>query len=112
MNIEIRRNRTLTISGTMKASDEAIRFLNGTMPKLTSEQEKIMEQGEQMIANIKEKIWDYIDEHPTTDLDGYPITRETHLIDFDTKTVEKDGAQWAVVDKFYIMPKKSEYESE
>ena len=113
MDIEIRRNQSWNISFQMtEENKEAIRHLAGDMPKLTKEQEKIMEQGQQMIANIKEKIWAYIDEHPTTDLDGNPITRETHIVDFDTKTIEKDGASWAVVDKLYIMPIKSEYEKE
>ncbi|MBR1500189.1 MAG: hypothetical protein IJ615_11300 [Bacteroidaceae bacterium] len=64
----------------------------------------------QMIQDIKEKIWAYIDEHPTLDLLGQPIKRDTHLIDFDTEVIEKDGAQWMVPKTFYVMPIKSEYE--
>lgn len=110
MDIEIRRNRTLTLSGQVTVNEEAIRYLTGDMPKLTREQKAIMERGRQAIQDIKEKIWAYIDKHPTTDLLGQPITRETHLIDFDTEVVEKDGAQWMVPKAFYIMPIKSEYD--
>ncbi|MBQ8713072.1 MAG: hypothetical protein IJ551_09695 [Prevotella sp.] len=110
MNVEIRRNRTLTLGGEMKVDGEAIQQLMGQMPKPTKEQEKIMEHSQQMLHGIKEKIWAYIDEHPTLDLLGQPISRDTHLIDFDTEVVEKDGAQWIAPKTFYIMPIKSEYE--
>lgn len=72
MNIEIRRNYTINFTASIEPSDEALRLISG-QPQLTTEQRKIMEQGEQMIRSIKEKIWAYIDEHPTIDLDGRPL---------------------------------------
>ena len=113
MKIEIRRNQSWNISFQMtEENKEAIRHLTGDMPKLTKEQEELMEKGRQEIANIKEKIWAYLDENPTTDCLGDLITRETHMIDFDTETVEKDGCMWAVPKQFYIQPIKSEHDKQ
>lgn len=110
MNIEIRRNLTLTFSGSIEADEEVINKLIGEQPNLTPEQKALIDQGEQAIRGVEEKIWAYIDEHPTKDLLGDVITRETHLIDFDPQYVERDGMTWVEPKNFYIMPKKSEYE--
>ena len=109
MKVEIRRNLTMAWEGTVEANTELLQLLEGCTPKLTKEQENIINKGRQEIERIKEKIWTYIDEHPTDDLLGQPITRETHLIDFDTENIEHNGRLWAVPKTFYIMPKMSEY---
>lgn len=110
MNIEIRRNTSLSFDLAMTpANKESFKKLLEQSQKLTEEQQELINEGKRKRNEIEAKIWEYLKEHPTKDLDGDLITKETHEIGFDTAEEEIDGMTWVVAKQIYIQPKESCY---
>ena len=112
MNIEIRRNRTITATFDMEKNKEFVEKMMENLPQITEEQRKIMDNAERNRHELEEKIWAYLEEHPENDLDGNPIKRETHEIGFEYEDKEVDGLMYGYAKSIYVRPKKSEYDKE
>lgn len=108
MDIEIRRNRDLVWSFESPSREDLEKA--GIIPKLTEEQQRMLDEGARIWHGLEEKIWEYFDKNEIFDCLGDLITRETHEIGFDIETEEHDGMNWAVAKSIYVRPKKSEYE--
>ena len=107
MNIEIRRNYSISFDiKAIEANSESFKKLL-EQSKLTEEQQALVDEGQRKRDEIKAKIWEYLKKHPTKDLDGDLITKETHEIGFDTAEEEIDGVTWVVAKQIYIQPKES-----
>ena len=102
MKIEIRRNRDIsfTINGD---------FRGLLLPELTEEEKKIQEENERERKRWESELFDMAEEpgNEWHDLDGNPITRETHEVGYEYSE-PINGICYAEV--CYIRPKKSEYE--
>lgn len=113
MNIAIRRNMTISKNFTIATKDKkSIEQLLNSIPKITPEQQAIIDDSINQRRTIERKIWEYLKNNPTLDLDGELITPETHEVGFDTETKEIDGCLWLVVKEWYVRPKKSEFDKE
>ena len=113
MNVSIRRNMTIRKEFTIETKDrKAIEQLFNSIPKLTPEQQAIIDESITQRRTIERKIWEYLKENPTKDLDGNLITPKTHEIGFDTEIQEIKGCLWEVVKEWYVRPKKSEFDKE
>ena len=108
MDIEIRRNRDLTWTFEGPSREDLEKA--GIIPKLTEEQQRMLDEGARLRRELEEKIWSHFDKNEVFDLLGDKIMRETHEIGFDVETEEHDGMNWAVAKNIYVRPKKSEYE--
>ena len=115
MKVEIRRNQSLNFNLRMADDNiQALRKLIGSFPKLTPEQQELLNEREWQRHEIEEKIWaDIESKKPVYDLLGNPISRETHEICYDMYSYTDDkGNQWMAAKAIYIQPKKSEYDKE
>jgi len=112
MNVQIRRNRTISMEFAIKKDEKSIKQLLNAIPKLSPEQQAVIDESISQRRTIERKIWEYLKENPTLDLDGDLITPETHEIGFDTEIKEINGCWWEVVKEWYVRPKKSEFEKE
>lgn len=115
MKIEIRRNRSLTCQFKMSDENmESMRKLIDSFPKLTPEQQELLDENKRKRHEIEEKIWADIEKQkPVYDLLGNPISRETHEICYDMyRYTDEHGKQWMAAKNIYIQPKKSEYDKE
>ena len=103
MKIEIRRNRDLSFS----IKCENVDALKALMPELTAEERKIMEESEKERLRWEEELFDMAEEpgNEWLDLDGNPITRETHEVGYEYS--DPIGGK-CYVEVCYIRPKKSE----
>ena len=111
MNIEIRRNMSMSFTFEANVKNkEAFRKLFEDAPKLTQEQQDMLDKSKLQIEELERQIWAYLSQHPHTDLDGDLITEETHEIGYETEFKEIDGRTWSVVKQIYIQPKKSIYD--
>ena len=111
MDIQIRRNTSIQFNVLNTDQNmEAIKKLFEDVPKLTEEQRRILDENQRRREELERQIWDYLSQHPHTDLDGDIITEETHEIGFDTEYEEKNGCTWAVAKRIYVQPKKSIYD--
>lgn len=115
MKVEIRRNQSLNFNLRMADDNiQALRKLIGSFPKLTPEQQELLNERDRQRHEIEEKIWaDIESKKPVYDLLGNPISRETHEICYDMYSYTDDkGNQWMAAKAIYIQPKKSEYDKE
>lgn len=105
MRIEIRRNRDISFS--VKCENPGT--LKDLMPELTDEERKIVEESERERLRWESELFDMAEEpgYEWHDLDGNPITRETHEVGYEYSE-PINGICYAEV--CYIRPKKSEYE--
>ena len=112
MKVEVRRNRDVSFSMDLSPENkEAIARLMNDFPKLTPEQQELLDEGKRQREEIERQIWAWFKENPSVDLLGNPITPETHEVGFDVEQEEYAGCMWAVAKKPYIRPKRSEYET-
>lgn len=115
MKVEIRRNQSLNFNLRMADDNiQALRKLIGSFPKLTPEQQELLNERDRQRHEIEEKIWaDIESKKPVYDLLGNPISRETHEICYDMYSYTDDkGNQWMAAKAIYIQPKKSEYDKD
>lgn len=115
MKVEIRRNQSLNFNLRMSDDNiQALRKLIGSFPKLTPEQQELLNERDRQRHEIEEKIWaDIESKKPVYDLLGNPISRETHEICYDMYSYTDDkGNQWMAAKAIYIQPKKSEYDKD
>jgi len=115
MKVEIRRNQSLNFNLRMADDNiQALRKLIGSFPKLTPEQQELLNERDRQRHEIEEKIWADIErKKPVYDLLGNPISRETHEICYDMYSYTDDkGNQWMAAKAIYIQPKKSEYDKD
>lgn len=115
MKVEIRRNQSLNFNLRMTDDNiQALRKLIGSFPKLTPEQQELLNERDRQRHEIEEKIWaDIESKKPVYDLLGNPISRETHEICYDMYSYTDDkGNQWMAAKAIYIQPKKSEYDKD
>ena len=91
-----------------------MRKLVDSFPKLTPEQQELLNERDRQRHEIEEKIWaDIESKKPVYDLLGNPISRETHEICYDMYSYTDDkGNQWMAAKAIYIQPKKSEYDKD
>ncbi len=107
MNIQIRRNTSISFSFSVNVKDkEAIKKMFEPT-KLTTEQRAMLDEGKRQCEELKRKVWEYFEQHPTKDLDGELITKETHEIGCDRENMEIDGCMWGVAKQVYVQPKKN-----
>lgn len=115
MKVEIRRNQSLNFKLEMTDKEiESMRKLVDSFPKLTPEQQELLNERDRQRHEIEEKIWaDIENKKPVYDLLGNPISRETHEICYDMYSYTDDkGNQWMAAKAIYIQPKKSEYDKD
>ncbi len=115
MKVEIRRNQSLNFNIRLTDDNiQALRKLVDSFPKLTPEQQELLNERDRQRHEIEEKIWaDIESKKPVYDLLGNPISRETHEICYDMYSYTDDkGNQWMNAKAIYIQPKKSEYDKE
>ncbi len=115
MKVEIRRNQSLNFKLEMTDKEiESMRKLVDSFPKLTPEQQELLNERNRQRHEIEEKIWaDIESKKPVYDLLGNPISRETHEICYDMYSYTDDnGNQWMAAKAIYIQPKKSEYDKD
>lgn len=111
MNIQIRRNTSISFSfKTTEENKQMFKKLIEQSPKLTKEQQTIFDEHLRKRKELERRIWEYLKEHPTKDLDGNLITEETHEIGYDVANEKINGISWAVATQIYIRPKISCYE--
>ena len=103
MKIEIRRNRDITFSVTCVNPES----LKSILPEPTEEERRIMEENERERLRWESELFDMAEEpgNEWHDLDGTPITRETHEVGYEYSD-PVDGVCY--VEVCYIRPKKSE----
>lgn len=115
MKVEIRRNQSLNFKLEMTDKEiESMRKLVDSFPKLTPEQQELLNERDRQRHEIEEKIWaDIESKKPVYDLLGNPISRETHEICYDMYSYTDDkGNQRMAAKAIYIQPKKSEYDKD
>lgn len=106
MDIEIRRNRDIRFDFEMKPEQKK----ELEMLLSAGVHQEMLNEAKRIRYGIEQRIWHYIKTGGIKDLDGNPITPETHEIKFDVGMVKYEGDTYAIPSKWYVRPKKSEYE--
>jgi len=109
MDIEIRRNKSLSFTLTAPPPDEVMEWVREQM-QLTEEQRRQDEEFATLRRKFEEDFWAVVEKYPERwiDLDGHQITRKTHEIGFDYGEPDENGICTATI--LWVRPKKSEYE--
>lgn len=106
MEVEIRRNRGLSFNFELKPEQK--KGLESLLS--TGLHQEMLSEAARVRYGIEQRIWHHIKTRKIKDLDGNPITPETHEIKFDVGYIRQDGETWCYPSTWYVQPKKSEYE--
>ena len=113
--ITIRRNRSISVTGTVVDDHGLKELMEELRAKETPEQKEQQRLYKEAVSQFEERVWADLKAMPHAPLDplGNPVSRETHRIKWEhysTGTYDDSTGLELFASRPYIEPIKSEYD--